>query len=186
MKKAGISEARTKKMRTDSQTATAQMASSRRIAGCRTGSGFSRQSAPARALPWPALFLLRRQLPVISSKRSLECIRARHLRHRHRLAAGVEHTTMNTRPEPSLQRIRPVPLLIGQPFSFYDRQSKKNFGSFLTKDRQQAYTQRRKARVARRCCSRMAGSRNTVSSGRARGISSAAFTRAKSKTSRWG
>ena len=45
---------------------------------------------------------------------------------------------MNTRPEPSLQCIWPVPLLIGQPFSFYDRQSKKTFGSFLTQDRQQS------------------------------------------------
>ena len=43
---------------------------------------------------------------------------------------------MNTRPELSLQCIWSVPLLIGQPFPFYDRQSKKTFGSFLTKDRQ--------------------------------------------------
>ena len=43
-------------------------------------------------LRWPALFPLRRQLPVIFSKRSLEYVHARHLRLRHRrLTAGVEH-----------------------------------------------------------------------------------------------
>jgi hypothetical protein len=43
-------------------------------------------------LLWPVLYPLRRQRPVISSKKSLECIRARRprLRHRH-LTAGVEH-----------------------------------------------------------------------------------------------
>ena len=43
-------------------------------------------------LLWPVLYPLRRQLPEISSNGSLECIRARRprLRHRH-LTAGVEH-----------------------------------------------------------------------------------------------
>ena len=43
-------------------------------------------------LLWPVLYPLRRQLPAISSNGSLECIRARRprLRHRH-LTAGVEH-----------------------------------------------------------------------------------------------
>src|SRR5438128_12338670 len=44
------------------------------------------------ALLWPMLYRQRRQLPAISSNGSLECIRARRLRHRHRhLTAGVEH-----------------------------------------------------------------------------------------------
>ena len=43
-------------------------------------------------LQWPARSLLRRKLHVISFKRSLEYIRARRLRLRHRrLTAGVEH-----------------------------------------------------------------------------------------------
>ena len=43
-------------------------------------------------LLWPVLSPLRRQLPAISSNGSLECIRARRLRLRHRhLTAGVEH-----------------------------------------------------------------------------------------------
>src|SRR5256886_17443109 len=54
---------------------------------------------------------------------------------------------MNFWSEPSLQDLSAVWLLISQPLHFYDRQGKKNFGSFLTQDRQQTHTQRGKARV---------------------------------------
>jgi hypothetical protein len=51
-----------------------------------------RAQCVGEALLWPALSPLRRQLPAISSNGSLECIRARRLRLRHRhLTAGVEH-----------------------------------------------------------------------------------------------
>src|ERR1044071_4885636 len=91
MKKAGISQAETKKMhpprklplRRWQALTHRRMSSRKRILKAKYVGG---------ALRWPALFPLRRQLPVISSKRSLECIRARHLRLRHRrLTAGVEH-----------------------------------------------------------------------------------------------
>jgi len=41
-------------------------------------------------------------------------------------------------------------LMTGQPLHFYDRQGKKDFGAFLSKDRQQAHTQRGKTRIPRR------------------------------------
>jgi hypothetical protein len=51
-----------------------------------------RAKCVGKALLLPVLYPLPRQLPAISSNGSLECIRARHLRLRHRhLTAGVEH-----------------------------------------------------------------------------------------------
>ena len=51
-----------------------------------------RAKCAGEALPWRARSPLRRQLRVISSKRSLEYVRARSPRLRHRrLTAGVEH-----------------------------------------------------------------------------------------------
>ena len=51
-----------------------------------------RAKCVGEALLWPMLHRQRRQLPAISSNGSLECIRARRLRLRHRhLTAGVEH-----------------------------------------------------------------------------------------------
>src|SRR5207244_13326474 len=90
MKKAGISQAETKKVRTNRKLPLRRwqaqthrrMSSRKRILKAKCVGG---------ALRWPALFPLRPQLPVIFSKRSLEYVRARHLRLRHRpLTAGVQ------------------------------------------------------------------------------------------------
>ena len=91
MKKVGISQAGTKKMPPPRklplrrwQALTHRLMSSRKQ--------ILKAKCDGEALLWPALFPLRRQLPVISSKRSLEYAGNRHLRHRHRrLTAGVEH-----------------------------------------------------------------------------------------------
>jgi len=102
-----------------SQTATAQMASSthhrmssrKRILKAKVR---RRGAAVARAVPAAA------PAPRISSKRSLECVRARHLRLRHRPSnpPAWDTTSMNTRPELSLQCIWSAPLLIGQPLPY--------------------------------------------------------------------
>ncbi len=56
--------------------------------------------------------------------------------------------TMNPRLE-KLRQDSAAWLMTGQPLHFYDRQSKKDFGAFLSKDRQQAHTQRGKTRIPR-------------------------------------
>ena len=91
MRKAGISEAGTKKMPPPRKLPLRRwQAQMHRLMSNRKQ--ILRAKCAGEALRWPALFPLRRQLPVISSKRSLEYIRARRLRLRHsHLTAGVEH-----------------------------------------------------------------------------------------------
>ena len=55
---------------------------------------------------------------------------------------------MNFWSEPLPQDVTGVGLLTGQPLQFYDRQGKKDFGAFFSKDWQQADTQRGKTRIA--------------------------------------
>jgi len=57
---------------------------------------------------------------------------------------------MNSRLETLSQNLRAIPLLIGQPLQFYDRQGKKNFGACFAQNGEQAHTQRRETRVPRR------------------------------------
>src|SRR4030095_5254247 len=90
MKKAGISQAGTKKMPPlrklpprKWQAQTHRLMSNRKR--------ILRAKFASEALLQRALCLRRRQLPAISSKRSLEYIHARRLHLRHRLTAGVEH-----------------------------------------------------------------------------------------------
>ena len=80
---------------------------------------------------------------------SLEYTRDRRLRRRpRRRAAGAEQQD-ELWSEPLPQDHLSL-LMTAQLFQFYDRQGKKNFGAFLSKDRQQDHTQRRKTRISRR------------------------------------
>jgi len=91
MTRAEISEARTKKVRTNRKVPLRRwQAQTHRLMSNRKR--ILRAKYASEALPWRARSPLRRQLLVISSKRSLEYVRARRLRLRHRrLTAGVEH-----------------------------------------------------------------------------------------------
>jgi hypothetical protein len=55
---------------------------------------------------------------------------------------------MNFWSEPLPQDVSGIWLLTDQPLQFYDRQGKKDFGAFFSKDWQQADTQRGKTRIA--------------------------------------
>jgi len=92
MTKAGILGARMKKMPTIRKVLPLKwQARTHRPMSSRKQILREKCGGEARLL-WPALSPLRRQLPAISSNGSLECIRARRLRLRHRhLTAGVEH-----------------------------------------------------------------------------------------------
>ena len=94
-------------------------------------------------------FRQRRRRRAISFNGSLECTRDQHLRHHpRRRAAGAEQQD-ELRSEP-LRQDQLSLLMTAQLLQFYDRQGKKDFGAFLSKDRQQDHTQCGKTRIPRR------------------------------------
>src|SRR5438046_3764918 len=99
-------------------------------------------------LLWLGPFRRRLRRRAISFNGSLERIRDRHLCHlpRRRAAGAEPHDEFWSAP---LQQDHLSLLMTAKLLQFYDRQGKKDFGAFLSKDRQQAHTQRGKTRIPR-------------------------------------